>query len=92
MVFGVVAAVEDRTEDLPGAGRVAQRMADSVAAVLLARTAGVEHGGEAVHEKYVNVRNHFFYASMKMKGNVASPSVSKTPWALIFFSMGWLCF
>ena len=54
--FGVVAAVEDRTEDLLGAGRLAQRMADSVAAVLLARAAGVEHGGEALQEKYVNVR------------------------------------
>ena len=71
MVFGVVAAVEDRSANLSSAGRLTLRIADGVVPLLLARTAGVEHGGEAVHEKSVNVWVHPLHSSMKMKENVA---------------------
>jgi hypothetical protein len=40
-------------------------------------TAGVGRGGQAVHEKYVNVWDWFLkrliHSSVKMKGNVAYP-------------------
>ena len=46
-----VAVVEDRSANLPGAGRVANRIAHGIVAVLLARAPGVEHCREALYEK-----------------------------------------